>query len=289
MAIYYWHNQGRLGNLLFQYAAIEHLTNIDDVIVCFDNDVFKIIHVKRNFIRIPNVGILGRLLNLIFNNLIDFLVKFRVFSGVSPEVVSVFGEYKDESREVFKSIGFFHRLIQIKGFFQHDEWVISDLEIKKNILCNAKEKLDLISPSVCRVSVHIRLTDYKDWVVLGKEDATISISWYVDAMKLMAERLDNPVFIFFTDDIKAVMGLNFDTAPIFFNGNNAIEDMAAMSICEHAIISPSTFAYCGVLAFNELDKIVIAPKYWAGFKSKLWSPSSIKTKLIHYLEVNYEE
>ena len=94
---------------------------------------------------------------------------------------------------------------------------------------------------------------------------------------------------FFTDDIKAVKNLNFDIPPIFYNGKDAIEDMAAMSICEHAIISPSTFAYCGVLAFNDLNKIVIAPKYWAGFKSKLWSPSTIKTELIQYLEVNYEK
>ena len=197
MAIYYWHNQGRLGNLLFQYAAIEQQTSADDIIICFNNDAFKAVDARRNFIRIPNVGRVGKLLNYIFNILIDFLVKLRIFSGISPDVFSVSGEYNDEARKLIKSIGFFKKLIQIKGFFQHDEWIISALEIKKNNLYDARKKLELISRSACRVAVHIRLTDYKNWVVLGKRDATISVSWYKEAMNLMVDKLDNPVFIFF--------------------------------------------------------------------------------------------
>ena len=285
MAIYYWHNQGRLGNLLFQYAAIEHQTSADDIIICFDNDVFKAIHVKRCFIKIPVIGKVGKLLNCIVNNSIDFLVTLRIFSGISPEVTVVIGAYSDESRKLIKINGFFKKFTQIKGFFQHDNWIISGLEIQEDKLYDARKKIELISRSLCRVAVHFRLTDYKNWVVLGRADATINASWYQEAMNLMADKLDNPVFIFFTDDIEAVKKLNLDIQPIFYNGKDAIEDIAAMSICEHAIISPSTFAYCGALVFNDLDKIVIAPKYWAGFKSKLWSPSTIETKLIHYLEV----
>lgn len=289
MAIYYWNNQGRLGNLLFQYAAVEFQTKKDDIIFCFDSELFKAINVKRNFIKIPKVGLMGKLLNMTFNNFIDLLAKFKIITSIFPDMVYMCEGYTGETKKIIKKDGFFKNLIQIKGFFQHDEWIVSSLELKKEKIFEARKRLEKISQSTCKVAVHIRLSDYKNWVVLGKMGATIDASWYREAMNLMIDKFNNPIFIFFTDDTVALQDLNFGISPIIYIGKDAIDDMAAISLCEHAIISPSTLAYCGAVAFSKVRKVIIAPKYWAGFKSKLWAPSMIKTDLIQYLEVSLKK
>lgn len=286
MALYYWNNQGRLGNLLFQYAAIEFNTLKSDRVICFDNDVFALVEENRKFIRIKLPKRIHAYVNAKFSKLVDFFAKLKLISSINPKVFYVRDEFPCESESLVKKIGFFRNIYQIKGFFQHDQWMPGQLKLKGNIVANVGEKLAAISKSRCKVAVHVRSTDYKNWIVFGKQDVTINCDWYIRAIECARNSLENPEFIFFTDDAGILNKMNIVDSIKLFNGDSPMEDLVAMSLCEHAILSPSTFSYWGAMLSYTDGKLVIAPRYWAGFRSEAWFPPTIETEFMQYLEVN---
>jgi hypothetical protein len=47
-------------------------------------------------------------------------------------------------------------------------------------------------------------------------------------------------------------------------------------------LSPSSFAWWSAFVYQRADKILIAPTYWAGFRSNLWYPPTIATEGVEY-------
>lgn len=118
--------------------------------------------------------------------------------------------------------------------------------------------LDLIN-STNSVGVHIRRGDY---VTLGL--VVCSLRYYEYCMDLISEQIDNPTFFVFSDDIAWVKGNIKTNKRIIYvdNHNSAPEDMQLLSSCQHFILSNSTFSWWSAFLSKNLNKIVIAPKYW---------------------------
>jgi hypothetical protein len=86
---------------------------------------------------------------------------------------------------------------------------------------------------------------------------------------------------------KKFIGKEFDV--VFFERQSIGIDMAAISLCDHAIISASTFAWWGAYLIKNPNRKILAPSYWAGFKSKEWFPSDIHTCNFEYIDVAFNE
>ena len=285
MALYYWYNKGRLGNLLLQFAALEHLTNDGDTIICFNTELFNALTPGKKYLRIPRLKYVVPNFNHYVNKFVDYLSNKNWISSIQPAKFFYDNTFEDERFDIVRTDGLLKNIVIVKGYFQHDKWIIDFLRYNLGKVDIAKGRLEKLSKSRCKVAVHVRLTDYKEWVVLGKKDASISYEWYEKAMDYARERLDNPDFIFFSDDEAGLKNYGFQLPLKFFKGCDAIEELIALSLCEHAIISPSSFAYCSVLSSYYNGKLIIAPEFWAGFKSKVWFPATIKSTKIYYLEV----
>jgi hypothetical protein len=284
MAIYYWNNQGRLGNLLFQYAAIMAATTDEDFIICFDNSAFESVNYDKRFFVIKLHEFLHFFLNRRCNDFFSLLSRNKIISSYSPELSVVSNKFFSEKLEVLLKVGAFKSVCEIKGFFHHDKWIFNNIVFRGDRLNEARLKLSYISSSRCKVAVHIRSTDYKEWVILGKKDATLSLEWYKKAIIYAVKNLKNPEFIFFTDDEKYVRSLDLSIPINIFKGGNPVDDLIAMSLCDHAIISPSSFSYIASMQSYKENKLIVAPRYWLGFKSKIWYPSAIETNRMHYLD-----
>lgn len=289
MAIYYWHNQGRLGNLLFQYAKLEELTSKEDLIICFNSEMFNTIKINRRFLKIPNLPVVGGIINVYLNRFFDFVAMKGIIGNLTPRKIKIFDIYENESREVLFKNGFLKSVFQVKGYFQYGDIEPDKVEIQECFLNEVQDKFKGISNCDCKVAVHIRLTDYKTWSVLGKKDVSIDIKWYEQCIDEIEKRLERPEFIVFTDDPDAIKKTNLRNKVKFFIGSSPAEDMIAISLCDHAIISPSTFAWWGAVKIKNKNKIIMAPKYWAGFKSKMWYPPCIKTHKFEYLDADVRE
>jgi hypothetical protein len=161
----------------------------------------------------------------------------------------------------------------VKGNFQSDKYfksiesLIKD-EFKFTIQLdveNLKWKNEILNTNA--VSIHIRRGDYISLKQNVNKFAQIPISFYKSAISEIAQKVHNPVFFVFSDDIKWVKENLISDAPLhFIENNNTVQtshfDMQLMSLCKHNIICNSTFSWWSAWLNANPHKIVIAPQNW---------------------------
>ena len=166
-----------------------------------------------------------------------------------------------EANFLSKKDWYFEWYFQNEQYFKDFEWDIKrDFTFVKSL---SNKNTDLLNSVEWKntVSVHIRRWDYL------KLKNIYNICWldyYNNAIKYISEKVKNPIFIFFSDDIKRVKE-NFKWENYHFidrnNEENSRQDMALMSKCKHNIIANSSFSWWWARLNNNKNKIIIAPKY----------------------------
>ena len=122
------------------------------------------------------------------------------------------------------------------------------------------------SNSVC---VHIRRGDYLSvkWRALN----VCNEEYYLKAMDLIAEEVDDPVFYIFSNtgaDLKWIQNNYHFRYPVKYVDMNNPDyvELNLMSACKHFIISNSTYSWWAQYLSKNSEKIVVAPSEW--YKSK---------------------
>lgn len=114
------------------------------------------------------------------------------------------------------------------------------------------------------VSIHIRRGDYLNH--LDKYGNICTEEYYVKAINCIQEKLKNPKFFVFSDDMKWSKHVLGSYEQIQFVEHNSdiksIYDMKLMSLCKHNIIANSSFSWWASWLNNNPDKIIIAPERW---------------------------
>jgi len=110
------------------------------------------------------------------------------------------------------------------------------------------------------ISIGVRRGDYVEL------NATCDIDYYRKAIRFISEKVEQPFFLIFSDDI-AWCKENFDLNNYFHryidtNIDIPFADMERMSQCEHNIISNSTYGWWGAYLNRNKNKIIISPKGW---------------------------
>jgi len=285
--VVFWIPQGRLGNIIFQYQALINIFNNNSVrIFGISNDFFNCIKIKNNKIKIiPVSNFTEKYIIKYISNILSLLIILKIFSYYTPKVnVNEIG-YSDEDYHVEKKNGFFKSIIVFRGFCQHDKFIEPTPVIKDYLLKNAEENLKDI-PIEKRIAIHLRFGDYSNWSVYGMKNVILPDNYYLKAIEYIKLNIQNPVFIVFSDDIVAANKI-FNLCDDMFIYHNAGTnlDFAAITSCSHAIISASTYSWWAAMLIKNDKKIIIAPNYWAGFRSKMWHPKNIKVKAFMYIEV----
>jgi hypothetical protein len=281
MALYYWLNQGRLGNLLFQYAAILEQIAPGDQVYSFHNELFEFLEMDRRFHVIAGPSRVARSVCFRFDKMARFAARHAIVGSLSAEKTVVSGRYPVETSNIVRASGALGKYFLIDGFFQDGRFNVTSVPIKRRYLSAADTLLRGLTGAQVTVAVHIRLTDYERWPVYGVPGASIPPDWYRERMAELRSRLSSPTFVVFSDDTIAAQRLELGNDVVYFNGS-VFEDFTAMARCSHVIMSPSTFAWWSAFIFRRPDKILVAPTYWAGFKSGIWYPPTIMTSGVEY-------
>ena len=159
----------------------------------------------------------------------------------------------------------------LEGYWQSEKYFKSIEELIRNEFEfisepgeKNKELLKLITECES-VSIHIRRGDMVSLKSASDFHGTCSEDYYEKGIKIILQKLKNPIFFIFTDDPAwaASRKLFSGYKIIDWNTNaNSYEDMRLMSNCKHHIIANSSFSWWGAWLNRNTDKIVIAPNNW---------------------------
>lgn len=271
----YLNIRGRLGNQLFEYACARNLQEKFGHKICintydlnkyspdFEYDLDKyilneniVVENKKPFPWYANNNfIIIKILRKIFKKkFVDFFGKFGIYLWFGEEYI------------VIKN----HKNIYLDGYWQSEKYFQNIENILKQELvpkCNHSEKnkklYDLIenSESVC---ITIRRGNYISNLKFKKILYICNEEYFQKAIKLIKEKIKNPTFFIFSDDVEWVKNnLKIDGTVYYEDGNDpAYEKLRLMSKCKHFIISNSSFSWWAQYLSTTKNKIVIAPSKW---------------------------
>ncbi len=259
--------KGGLGNQLFQYAVARSLALKNNVNINIDYsyynqagpdtprqyllDLFKV-KVADNH----SANSVYEKIHLLHKVLRKLGVKTRLYAK----------KYYFEN-----GVGFDPRVLELKdhiwltGFFQSYKYFsdIADI-LREELKLRATFPVNSNITETESVFIHIRRGDYVSDNAASLFFGLCSLDYYEGAIKLMKEKLTNPKFFIFSDDISWVKNnLKLDEAVYVSDGKlQDFEELSLMSHCHHAIMANSSFSWWGAWLIDNKDKIVIAPKQW---------------------------
>lgn len=278
-------SDGRLGNQLFQYAFLVTIAkenekifaiNMEQLLEGFDieNKNFKCIKLGKYTLFL--------LKKYIKPYILDLLIKFRIFTHI-----------KQKRRDGFplplfeKQKGILNITIVNTDFYQSEKLFDPNklkLQLKSKYIKAAQDFLRKIPENFTKVFVHIRRGDYVSEVFLGERGIVLPKRYYENAMKKISDEVENPFYVFLSDDPAYVEDCFSNLTNKIISYNNMYVDLAIMSLCEYGIISNSSFSWWGAYLMKKRKKVIF-PKYWYGWKSKVEFPVGIFPDWAEILDV----
>lgn len=285
--------RGRLGNQMFQYAMIRAIQekngNLDKIYLNFDKYVYAkgftndLKHFKtKRYTEVEDIRLSKfQIITIYFLKVIKRIIRFfdkknyyikrHKLEDKLKSILQKIGIYwmEDGYLEIDESdaknkivIGHFE---SGKNFNQIKDKLFEEFEPKEKPLEKNKELYDLIykTNSVC---VTIRRGDFTS-NNFSKQFNVCDIDYFNKAVSIMNEKLDNPTFFIFSDDIAwCKKNIKIKGSVYFEDGNDPVwEKLRLMYSCKHFIISNSTFSYWAQYLSRNDEKIVIAPKKWLNY------------------------
>lgn len=260
---------GRLGNQLFQYSFLKSIQLKNEVLVTsgfeeldtyFEHDYYLNLNKQNRYIRFFVYEIIQKIMNLLGN--IRLITTLEV-------VVEQIGGLSRESNKYNTKYGLFQSVKIVKlGYFQSENFInksqISTLKLKPLYLNNATRFMQTLPRDVYPVFIHVRQGDYKYHTISGK-GTNVPMTYYKEGISWFAKNKKNPYFIFLSDEPQFIESDFKDIKnKVISDRHDAGTDMAIMTMCRGAVLSPSSYSWWGSFMMKERD-VVIAPRYWLGF------------------------
>lgn len=264
-------SDGRLGNQLFQYVFLNTIAKGNERIFAINmRQFYQSVEVDNARFMTVTPGRYGLFLlkRLVKPVVINFLVRFKVFGYLKQNrnemsALPSFREFK----------GLFPITLVESNFFQSEQFFnpkFVDFTIKAIYLNQARAFLASIPEGSTKVFVHVRRGDYLFESYLGERGISLPKCYYESAISEIKQEVQNPYFIFLSDDPEYVECCFEDIHNKLVSNNDMVTDLAIMSLCEYGVVSNSSFSWWGAYLMS-IRKKVIFPKYWYGWKSKIES------------------
>ena len=285
---------GGMCNQMFQYAFGYALAKKHSDKLCFDVDFYanqpghvgkRGVMGKEQFPALKDMEIVKRsiLIKLIENKYFLHLVRYRNGLRLRLPWLHVVVEKLHKHYEPVPYIQGVNNYYD--GYWQTDAYFSEYADEIRCIFTPNHEVRDKVRSwresidSKCCVAVHVRRGDYLLKVNQGKINTIDDNAFYLKAFKLAEEKLDNPLFCFFSDEIEWCRETYSTLLPNSIYVENkckgaAMLDLFSIAACDHGIMSPSTFSYWGNwLRDPEKKGMVIYPEgdYYEDFiTNKEW-------------------
>lgn len=158
---------------------------------------------------------------------------------------------------------------QSPAYFEEIRPILTQELRVKSPLSGETRRLAEVIQETNSVCVHLRMLRHFLQGVENIADKKMDFKHYLDSMEHIAQRVENPHFVCFSDNPEVVKSLLQSPYNISFVGHNkgdaqAYQDFHLMSLCRHFILSNSTFAWWPAWLSQHPDSIAISPPlhYW---------------------------
>ena len=231
---------GRLGNQMFQFAALKGIARNCGFEYCFPptkNENEWTDHQLFNPFKLTNTNQLN--------------VQF-----IDPDRPTVVEQSFSFDEKLFNECPDW---VSIQGYFQTEKYfeniekeIKGDFEFRDEIFVPCKQMLSGLDKPI---SLHIRRTDY----VTNPNHAALSLEYYEKALK---EFDKNSTVLIFSDDPEWCnqQELFSDDRFLIAEGNSNYVDLCLMTLCSGHIIANSSFSWWGAWLSN--GNKVVAPDGW---------------------------
>lgn len=237
-------SHGRLGNQMFQFAALRGIAACHNYDYCIPFSDFKNEWTDHQ---------LSETFELSSANNIGFVECHGECSGVYPEKTFSFDlEFVNNCPDNVSLFGYF----QSEKYFDFiSDSIRQDFKFKKEIEATCQEFIQQLDNPI---AIHVRRTDYVQKI---QDHPPCSIEYYQKA--LYHFNSDREVIIF-SDDSEWCKNQELFSPERFLisEGNDNRYDLCLMSMCNDFIIANSTFSWWGAWLANR--GTVIAPSRWFG-------------------------
>lgn len=259
--------KGGLGNQLFQYAAAKSLAHHLQASLKLDITTFK--HSQTRLFKLDYFCIP---LEIAAKEEIGRFICFPSLYRHSPKFFSIISKHIYREPYFHYNEHFFNlkKPIYLDGYWQSYKYFDSiekvlreELTIKDVFIKHFSEKINELR-NINSIAIHIRRGDYTIKRIADFH-GVLPVKYYNEAIQIMTEKINNPKFYFFSDDINWVkenIQISHPHEFVTSYTKSAIEDFYLMSQCKHNIIANSSFSWWAAWLNPNPSKIVIAPKKW---------------------------
>jgi hypothetical protein len=265
--------KGGLGNQLFQYAfarnlAYTHNTPIKLDISDFQGDSripYSLMHfnVQENFATPQEI-----------QSLID-----PGQTAIGKWIYALFHNHpkKTKNHIIVKSPHFDPGLLKLpdnvylNGYFQSENYFINIADIIRNEFkvkneLNSKNKhIAEMIQNTQSVNICVRRGDFVTDPKANLTHGVCSLDYYYHCVEQTNQKVKNPHFFVFSDDIswcRNNLKVKYPINYIDHQQDKPHENLRLMSFCKYHIIPNSSFAWWGAWLAANKNKIVFAPKKW---------------------------
>jgi hypothetical protein len=275
---------GRLGNQLFQYAAIKSIYPNSRLVLFGFSSLNQLIE-RPQAIIITDLGKFRYFIKRLFRTSLNIISeKLKIIPCLNEK--NIFG-----TCSIVENSGLYKKIKYIKsGNFQSekyfDENFLNRIKIKQSAIKIAEDELSKlkINTTASIFFIHIRRGDYL-WRNPGESPA-LSTEWYLKAIAIVKKYSPVANFIVCSDDIEYAKSKFSHLDGFHFFHKSEIIDLVMMTLCQGGIMSASSYSWWAAYFSRKRFQggLYIAPNYWMGHWKKAWDPSpEIKVNWIKYV------
>lgn len=263
--------KGQLGNQIFQYMFLKSIQKNNETLIVSGFEDLKEVFEISDITNLDKTKAITRILFSLIKRIFKVLSAMRVINSIQVIHDIALDKRSRESTDYSCTKGLINSMTLVKpGYFQSESFFdkksVKELKIKEKYITLAKLFLKQCPENSNKVFVHVRRGDYINWQVLEKS-TLLPTSYFKKQIDYFINKKQNCFFFFLSDDPEFVENeFSFIKNKLISHNAHFGTDLAIMTMCQNAILSPSSFSWWGSYLMENRDT-VFAPKYWIGFNS----------------------
>lgn len=201
--------------------------------------------------------------------------RIRRILGI-PNISFLGGRYFLTEKKFFKKMdlasmckngAYFQGYWQSENFFKdHEAFIRSSFQFR-GVVSKENQKVIARITTSPSIAVHVRRGDYVSNPKTNSMHGVLEAAYYIDAIASLRNRAPNSKVYIFSDDPSWVgaelLSRVENCESVNINqGVDSFRDMQLMAMCDHNIISNSSFSWWSAWLNANPKKIIISPKQW---------------------------